>query len=354
MFINCEFEGSLNVNILYFNFELRNCILNELNINNIQGDLHHLRYMKIITSTIRNLSIKNCSFSDRFYINPQSRDEIEHVTKINNLLIEDVVFGHNFKLHNCEVEHCDINNTNFEKNSYFVNAKFLDKNEIKFTSLNFRGLALFRECEFTSKFCLEYVRFEGICSFQQSEFKNGLDLDTANIEKEMNFYSVKGLESKESKLNTSQETYRIIKSNFSKIGNQIEANKFHGLELEKRADFLNENWKSYFFEWLVFKVHWLSSKFATNWILPLFWIVCMGALTNEYLNYSVYQPFTFDYEFSLDLFLDFWNKTAHYMSIVSDDDPLKETPWLFLVNKVGLGYLYYQFVSAIRKDTKQS
>lgn len=354
VFINCEFEGALNVNILHFNFELRNCILNELNINNIQGDSHNLRYMKFITSTIRKIAIKNCNFTDRFYINPQDRDEPEYVTRIDNLLIQDTVFRHNFKLQNCEIQSCNINNTDFEKNAYFVKSNFLQENEMNFNSLNFRGLALFRECKFDSKISLEYVRFEGICSFQQSEFKKGLDLDTTNIEKEMNFYAVKGLDSKESKLKTSQETYRIIKSNFAKIGSQIEANKFHGLELEKRADFLNENWKNYFLEYLVFKVHWLSSKFATNWLLPLFWIVCVGALTNEYLNYSAYQAFNFDYDFSLNLFLDFWNRTAHYMSIVSDDDPLKETPWLFLVNKVGLGYLYYQFVSAIRKDTKQS
>lgn len=354
IFVNCTFEGSLNINILYFNLELRDCDVNELNLNNIKSDSHNPRHMKFIISTIRNIAIKNCSFTDRFYINPQYWDEPEYITRIDNLLIQDTVFGHNFKLHNCEVKKCNINNTDFEKNADFFKSKFLQSDDLLFKSLNFRGLALFGECEFKSTLRLEYVTFEGLSHFRQARFRKGLDLDKANIEKEMNFYDAKGLKNKESKELTSQETYRIIKHNFFKIGNQIEANKFHSIELEKRQTFLSERKKKFFFEWLVFKVHWLSSKFATNWVLPLFWIVCMGALTNEYLNYGVYKPFTFDYEFSLDLFLDFWNKTAHYMSIVSDDDPLKETPWLFLVNKVGLGYLYYQFVSAIRKDTKQS
>lgn len=41
------------------------------------------------------------------------------------------------------------------------------------------------------------------------------------------------------------------------------------------------------------------------------------------------------------------------MSIVNLDECIKLNPLIFLFNKVGLGYLYYQFLMSVRKDTRK-
>ena len=45
-----------------------------------------------------------------------------------------------------------------------------------------------------------------------------------------------------------------------------------------------------------------------------------------------------------------FNEFFKYISIASFDE-LKNKPWLFVFNKLMLGYLYYQFIIAVRKDT---
>ena len=34
-------------------------------------------------------------------------------------------------------------------------------------------------------------------------------------------------------------------------------------------------------------------------------------------------------------------------------EKLKDKPFIFFLNKVSLGYLYYQFLTAVRKDTRK-
>ena len=53
-----------------------------------------------------------------------------------------------------------------------------------------------------------------------------------------------------------------------------------------------------------------------------------------------------------EFFKKILTNTPKYMSIINGDE-LKEHSFVFLVNKVLLGYLYYQFVTAVRKDTRK-
>jgi len=47
-----------------------------------------------------------------------------------------------------------------------------------------------------------------------------------------------------------------------------------------------------------------------------------------------------------------WSCIAKYATIVTYDD-LKDHPKLFLLNKISLGFLYYQFILAVRKNTRK-
>jgi hypothetical protein len=126
----------------------------------------------------------------------------------------------------------------------------------------------------------------------------------------MNFFDIEKLDSPKAKNNTSQETFRIIKHNFNKIGNTIEANKYHSLELKKRRNQLK-----------IF-----STDFFTSW-----------SLVND--GHTLCGAFLSD--------------TFKYISIINYDDCIKKNPIIFILNKVLLGYFYYQFITAIRKDTRK-
>jgi len=164
----------------------------------------------------------------------------------------------------------------------------------------------------------------------------------------MNFFGVEKLDSKISKNNTSQETYRIIKHNFEKIENKIEANKYHALELEKRKTDKNTPNS----EKLILQLHWLTSRNATNWWIPLFLIFLVGFLTYVGIHWGelfAYYPQTK----TTSIEESFLGTFKHIYILYKYKDLWDIHPILLAFNKFSLGYLYYQFLIAIRKDTRK-
>lgn len=207
---------------------------------------------------------------------------------------------------------------------------------ILFEAINFNGLSLFGKTEFNKFVKFEYVTFKEYTHFKDAVFCEGLNLEYSNIGSEINFFNIQKLDNKESKKNTSQETYRIIKYQLSKVGNIIESNKYHSLELKKRRANLPFDSLDY----IVLFFHWISSNHSKSWTLALFWIFIVGIVTS----------------FSLDCFIcysDNLNCIFKYISIVNLDECIKKIPIIFVINKVALGYLYYQFLTAVRKDTRK-
>lgn len=339
VFLNVNFLGDIKHNFMFIG-----CSFENLKFEQVSGSIDSTDAFYFDFCTFDRIDIINCFFKPRFYINPKHKDDKRNFTcKIAALNIQDTVFEKNFKLHECEIEHIELNNVDFEKNADFYLTQFIQKKPLKFKALNFRGLSLFGECVFNAKLILEYVTFEKLTHFREATFKMGIDLDKTNIEKDMNFYGTKGLDTKKSFENTSQETYRIIKNSFMKVGNTIESNKYHSLELEKKKIDLCSfsTFKSFrkFQEFLVFEVHYLVSGHSRHWILPLFWIAIVG----------FYTALAFD----MTSISNYVNNAFKYMAIVDFDDSLKKMPWLYLLNKAILGYLYYQFVTSVRKDTRK-
>lgn len=394
-FQNCEFDAELiitNQNIFLIEFD--NCTLNSIdNIStNLLGATHenkqvyfyNCKFDKFQLGDIRaimfNSNIKLCRFflyggkvdefiienieiASKFYINKQY-DDNDRLCKINKLDISNSIFKENFKLHNCEIEEVTIKDVDFDKNADFYMSKFVsgakdeDSNkatEINFHALNFKSLALFGDVHFYKKFHLRYVTLEGYSHFRNAIFDEGLDLDYTNIQNEMNFFGAEGLSSKLSKQNTSQETYRIIKHNFMKLNNVIEANKYHSLELSthrKNIKFIDVllNCKlpiQNSLDWIVSVFHLLSSNYSKNWLFTLGWIISISIFTNLFLGYEI---FTQEYINLESIF--------KYINILTNIDDFKnvatnEKSYVAMtLNKVSLGYLYYQFLTAIRRNTK--
>ena len=312
-----------------------NCIFKKLsllsNVKTLHIDLrlNNIELLQFVGITMTDNGINKIDIND---------------THIEQVTIKDSAFKRDFTIYSSKIDSIEIKNVDFESLSEFNEVTF--RNKFDFKEISYKGYALFDKCIFNAKAEFEYIIFEKFTFFRKSEFKSGLNLDITSCDKEINFFGARGLDSTDSKNNTSQETYRIIKNNFEKIGNKIEANKYHSLELErKRVDIEENKWKN-IGDYIVFKLHYISSNHSTNWVLALLWIILVGLLTTTFLHLNAVK----------ELFINpskVFDYLCKYIYIGNMDDELKRNSFIFLFNKVSLGYLYYQFLTAVRKDTRK-
>jgi hypothetical protein len=317
-FYNCKFE---NLNLL--SGEVQTI---QIDLYNASIDLFQISIFEILDSEANKIELKNC--------------------EINKIWIHDAIFKRNFTIYNTKINTITIKNVDFEALSEFNEVTFQD--EFDFKEITYRGLTLFDKCIFNTKAEFEYIIFEKFTSFRGSTFKKGLNLDYTSGDKEINFFGINGLESNESKRETSRETYRIIKYNFEKIGNKIEANTYLTLELERHR---KDTW-NLFFEENIFNhpgmtlkllldgvvsfFHWISSNHSSNWFLALVWIFITSLITNIFLSN----------ELSIDCLFK-------YLNALTKVEDFNDSYFVMVLNKVSLGYLYYQFLTAVRKDTRK-
>jgi len=335
-----------------------------------------------------NIDIKDSHFYGKFYINRKNlRKNPSKVRDINieSFNIQDSTFHENFKLHYANVKEFDLNDSNFENKADFFNTKFISgKNQstpISFYAINFNELAIFEKCEFGEKVDFTYVTFKGLGQFRKAIFNKGLNLDNTNIEKDMSFFEIQSIDSSESKKQTSQETYRIIKHQLEKQNNKIDANRYYSCELERRREYLASNLNSTenILSYIVFSLHNMTSAHARNWFLVLLWILVTGLFTTLACDSEIPKiilPSLVISLFILGLFR--WTYFPIILALISSvilfkvyyvpfhiDEILQHTNLLFNIgkennfssilfaNKIALGYLYYQFITSVRKDTSK-
>lgn len=242
-FNECKFDEinlkaqSTKFELEVINSEIKNMIIKNLN-SKVQKTVlknEYIEYDKKIllnSNIIENLEIKGCKFFGKLYINKHKTENEFIKNRIDNLLIEDTIFFNHFKLQSSLIKSVKLKDIDFEANADFFNCKFLVNNteELIIEGINFKKLAYFDDTYFNKKLIFRHVNFEGNTSFKNSKLEQGLDLEYANIEKEINFHNMNILNTN----TTTQETYRIIKYQLEKLSNKIEANKYHSLELEMK------------------------------------------------------------------------------------------------------------------------
>ena len=327
---------------VYFN----NCRFDKFQIGDITDIRYNLgtklSYLEINGGEIDNLTVQNIEISSKFYINKQY-DENDKELTINNLEFNQVIFKENFKLHRCDILECCIKDTDFEKHADFFMSSFKkgkDK-DIEFKAINFKGLALFGDTKFNEKLVFRYVTFEGYVHFRRAVLKKGIDLDYSNIQNEINFYGIKIVDYSF----MTKESFRIIKYHLEKIGNKIEANKYHSLELnQNRKDIWNSNEINFDLiqRGIVSLLHKISSNHSQSWFFPFFWIIVIAIVTESFITNMEFK-FSFIY----------LNHTIQYASILTKKDMFCGNNIAFALNKALLGYLYYQFLVSIKKDTRR-
>lgn len=343
-----EFKNSTILNILF----------NKIN-SAVASDIRNDNHIKLnynikfnYNKNIENFTIKDSDFYGHFNFsnfNKKTSNPVIIGNYIDNLTIDNTTFKNNFKLHNSEIKKIEIDNTNFEKDVDFYKTKFLaaDKKNVCFQSIIFRGLALFGDTIFNEKAIFEYVTFKEESHFKNAEFKNGIDLELAIIQKEINFY---GMQIKNPK-NTSQETYRIIKHQFEKLGNKIEVNNYYALELMKRKQNLPKYSPN---KWSLL-LHQATSNFSQWWLLSFFWILVVSFFTAFFVHNQSFGDIINNVIALNSSYIKIGLiKMFNYMSILNIDKDLIEKNFeIFMLNKLALGYLYYQFVNSFRKDVRK-
>lgn len=376
---HCKFT---NCNITSLKFENYSNLEEEQKFDLIFDDLHNKDDNNL------NILIENSHFYGKFYINKKNLredDSKKRDMQIQSFHIKNSIFHQNFKLHYASIEEFELNDSNFENKADFFNTKFINgkskKPPISFYAINFNELAIFEECEFCEKVDFTYVTFKGLSQFRKAIFKQGLNLDNTNIEKDMNFFEIQSVDSSASKERTSQETYRIIKHQLEKQNNKIEANRYYSCELEKRREYLANNLSSIenILSYIVFSLHNMTSANARNWFLVLLWIFITGLFTTLACNSEIPKIMLLGLVISLFIAgLFHWTYFPIIVAFISSailfkvyyvpfniDEILQHTNLLFdigkennfssilFANKIALGYLYYQFITSVRKDTSK-
>jgi hypothetical protein len=248
LFRDCEFSKDINFHGVTFEKTI---------FNNSEQFIQNLN----------RLSINKCTFNDRFLLNNGVYNEFK---------IKNSAFKGKFEIKNNSITSADIDNVNFLALFDAYNTKFAALNVKKSIFEDFTG---FERCEFgiendetRSKVEFEYVTFLNFTNFRKAKFFNGLDFEHTNLKEPPNF-----LNAEINERLTNRETFRIIKDSFDKIGNKIEANRYHSYEMRKYKDEL-KLLKTITPERVIFSFNELVSNFGASIGRPLF-LMLLSAFT---------------------------------------------------------------------------
>ncbi len=347
-----------NIENNFLKFTLKNIIFPSMGINKsyTEVEFHKIKYFEL----------KNCTFLD---------------------IIDMSDF---FSVQNLEINDCKFKENVFFKEKILKEQFFFQNNEvfknIDFFNMEFNGTCSFTNNKFKNELTFNYIIFNDLVIFNNSEIED-LFFQNTFFRKESNFLDIKL-----SKVG-SRETARIIKDSFEKQNNIIEANKFYALEMKEREKELSP--KKDFFEWLVFKIHGLSSNHSQDWTLALFWIInltffysylykniedyfeltsilkilfsCIAILViacmtikipeeNKERRWFTTIPTTivcyifYGYLVETDWQLSEFSKNLNPFSIMRGDEPITLGTLIF---KIIIAYLIYQLIISIRQNTRR-
>ncbi|MDN5088233.1 hypothetical protein [Aliarcobacter butzleri] len=285
---------------------------------------------------------------------------------------------------------------NFDKELILRNCIFEVNNNAQTSfnlgNTNFQKFVDLRESKFHINVNLDDSSFEDNVFFNQCKFSYELNLEDTIFYEKADFFKInleKGV--------SNRETARIIKDSFEQQNNIIEANKFYALEMKEREKELERDIKEgkNFFEWLVFKIHGLSSNHSQDWLLALFWIFIVGFIASYYdfnliqnsedkyihynlssifktiglifiilfidrlckikdkfinISYFIISSYLIYIYATEDYLLSLFSQTINPFSVMKTNDPINGIQLFF---KIIIAYLIYQLIISIRQNTRR-
>lgn len=329
-----------------------NCILDALKID----DKSFIKKVRLNGSTVQDrfeILKKNIEFLDFSDSTFDGKVKIKECSKIDEVIFKNTRFKDLADFYNTHFYVVDFEKTTFEDISVFTEATFHD--DVNFIYTTFGKLALFRKTVFTKT-----VDFEDAIFKEEANFLN-LEASMAN-----------------------RETARIIKNSFEKQNNILEANKFYALEMQEREKELNIlaiKGKS-ITDWVIFKLHSISSDHSQSWFLALVWIVIITLLFSFWKNIDTdqkvlemtflagelgiilfiimpktkYMKQMFSLGFMALLLINYLVVVPSFLEdIVKVIDLKNDNAITFsvLLFKVTIAYLIYQFIVSVRQNTRR-
>ena len=318
------------------------------------------------------LEFESCTFSKGFFSKKRFLKML-HFKDCdfgnNEIDFSNSIFKNKFELINCKnIKKIDFSASKFED---VVNLTENDFSEAIFKNTIFEKSVIFNHSRFNEDLNFEDTEFLGNLFCKDITLTKSLNLQTSAINENAYFLGIK-FENESSSV-SNRETARIIKHEFDKSNNIIEANKFYAIEMKEREKELTIKQP---FEWLVFKVHGLSSNHTQDWLLSLLWIVIITLFysiseVKEYPTIAI--PILIAVSLILGRFSNFINKitlmigicTVYTFSEVTLDIFAKnlnlfakvktnDMTFSLLIFKVIIAYLVYQFVMSIRQNTRRT
>lgn len=345
---------------------------------------------KIFTNIIKNLPslvFSNCIFKSKFILQK---------SEVKELYFLDSIFENKVKIQSCIINDIDFYNTKFQDLADFYQTEF---KKVNFERTDFEKISVFSEVVFDCEVNFKYTKFLGKSIFRDTVIKENYELNLRDsiFDAEANFLDISSVErvgDSEPKDITvaNRETARIIKNFYDNSNNVIEANHFYKLEMKEREKELDEDKKNgkNLFEWLIFKIHGMTSNHSQDWTVALFWIISIGlfgSLYNFYskdnfvnfsftsmlgtllliliailLNYIFKPSKKIEYGFLLfnfyliygyktgDILLSNFAKNLNPFSIMDVDYSITLGTLVF---KIIIAYLIYQLIISIRQNTRR-
>lgn len=296
----------------------------------------------------KDLVFSKCIFKDKIEFKRQQNIRISFLncSEIQSLDFSKIVFEQKVEIKDCVIKSCNFENTRFKDFCDFEESNF---SEIKFKNTIFEKLVTFQKTRFKKDVDFYYVTFKTHSIFKNTIFEETVNFENTLFEVDGSFYGVSSKKDKIEPIDVSnRETARIIKNSFEQQNNIIEANRFYALEMEKKSKELKISKNP--LEWIVFKLHGISSNHSQNWLLPLFWIMIVSFL---YILFSTKFNLIDSFLYNLMIKKNLLNEVADLInpfSIMTCKDPIT---FGLLIFKIIIAYLIYQFIVSIRQNTRR-
>jgi uncharacterized protein YjbI with pentapeptide repeats len=297
---------------------------------------------------------------------------------IKMLHLDNSVFHEKVKIKNCNIENHSFINTRFKSLADFYKTEFYSNFFFKTT---FEDIVVFTESKFHKNVNFEYTTFEKLALFRKTIFEKNVNFEDAIIKEEANFLEITSKKDKIEAIDVkNRETARIIKNSFEQQNNIIEANRFYVLEMEKREKELDKNIKKgeNIIEWLIFKIHSISSDHSQSAYLAFLWIFNLSYLyiiycstSNVIDNIIAFSAIAIILVSMIDMknalkigltisLLEFQVFSNVKLDVIADKiNPFSimnswdEIPFKLLIFKVIIAYLIYQFIISVRQNTRR-
>ncbi|ARV14152.1 hypothetical protein [Polaribacter sp. SA4-12] len=341
----------------------------------------------------------NCEFSKGFQFRNTSHKDEEKFIKLDITFENCTFYGVSFiekiidikvSFFNCKFKEVksslpssgeitnnfNFHNITFNKLISFWNSDFYIP--VAFFQTNFVGNVTFSAATFYENVLFPYASFNSKIIFSRVTFLKGLDLSLALNSGEYNFFSIslKNFNSSfneiESQYNNSLnkgdipiinkiETFRIIKSQLEKSGNNIDAFKYNILEkisYQQQLEVQNKKWYNNE-DSFMFTLNNLSNEHKKSWLIGVCFTLKIAFLfilltllsTKEFWNRLCFKC-EFDLNvigYTLKQFVNFLNP-LHSIDYIDGLYPFYGIPYIFdYLGRIFVGYGIYQTIQAFRK-----